>query len=107
MDVTAPLAPSSLSFFRLIQSADPVVQGVMLALALASVLCWTICFEKVLRYTAFFLELRRIDRATPGEGVSSASWLVRRFQLLLKDEVREADESAAAFQDRVERVLGM
>jgi biopolymer transport protein ExbB/TolQ len=107
MDVTAPLAPTGLSFFRLIQNADPVVQGVILALALASVLSWTICFEKVLRYAAFFLELRRLERSVQGEGASSASWLMHRFRLLSKAEVRDRDESAAAFQDRVERALNM
>ena len=95
-----------LSFFRLIQHADPVVQFVMLALAAASLLCWTICFEKVLRYVAFFLQVRRMERFIETRGVTE-SWLASRFQLLAKEEMPDAGESRSAFQDRIERTLAI
>jgi biopolymer transport protein TolQ len=49
----------TLSFSNLIMEADPVVQAVMLVLVLASVACWTIVFEKLVRLG----QLRRAVRA--------------------------------------------
>lgn len=38
-----------LSLTSLILNADPVVQGVIVLLALASVMCWALILEKVVR----------------------------------------------------------
>jgi biopolymer transport protein ExbB/TolQ len=49
------------TLYDLILHADPVVKGVMLLLALASVLCWAIILEKALRLTAFSTQLGRLE----------------------------------------------
>jgi biopolymer transport protein ExbB/TolQ len=107
MDVAAPLSSTGLSFFRLVENADPVVQGVLLALALASILCWTISFEKILRYAAFYRQVRHVERITAGGHSRTPGELPGRFQLLIEQENREPDEGAATFQERIERSLGM
>lgn len=101
------IIPSGLSFSRLIENADPVVQAVMLALATASALCWTIFIEKILRYAAFSVELRRATSIAGAEAGDYPSWLASRFQLLTQDEAPDAGESRGAFQERLERILGM
>ncbi len=46
-----PTIMYDLSFISLFLQADIVVKGVMILLALASLVCWTIIFEKVMRLT--------------------------------------------------------
>ncbi len=104
MEVTAP---PGLSFWRLIENADPVVQAVMLALAVASILCWTICFEKIMRYAAFASQVRETERFAEGSGTIAAGWLAKQFQLLAKQEVRDPDENRSGSQERIERILGL
>lgn len=59
----APVAdvvlPHDLSAWGMVLNADAVVQGVMLALAIASVLCWTIWLAKTLELIAARRALRR------------------------------------------------
>jgi biopolymer transport protein ExbB/TolQ len=43
--------------------ADPVVKGVMLLLAFASVICWAIILEKVIRIAALKSAMRRLVKA--------------------------------------------
>src|SRR5688500_15354741 len=50
------------TLYDLILNADPVVKGVMLLLAFASVLCWAIILEKGLRLMAFRGQLGRLER---------------------------------------------
>ena len=45
-------ASHEFSFYSLLMQADPVVKGVMLGLALASIACWAIIFEKMIRLRA-------------------------------------------------------
>ncbi len=59
---TQPPNLQGFSFFHFVQNADPVVQGVMIALATASIFCWTIGFEKLIRYTLFARKLRDLER---------------------------------------------
>jgi biopolymer transport protein TolQ len=109
MDSTAPLAPSNLSFLKLIENADPVVQGVMLSLALASVICWTIGFEKLLRYAAFFRQVRAFERfaESQGKGPAATSRLAVQFQIATADEAHDAAESPAVLVGRIEQTLGI
>jgi len=61
MDAPALLLPHGLSFIKLIEDADPIVQAVMLGLALVSVVCWGIGFEKLIRYAFFSRQLRGLE----------------------------------------------
>ena len=48
--ISAPAgAVHDLSFLGLFLQADPIVKGVMILLVVASIACWTVVFEKVVR----------------------------------------------------------
>ncbi len=105
LPTAAPLA--GISFTKLIESADPVVQGVMLILAAASVTCWAIGIEKLLRYIGFSAQVRAIER----EGVAMESpkpsgWLAAKFRGLCAAEVRTPADSGAEYEARLEKSLG-
>src|SRR5579864_1478666 len=102
----APPGVSNPSFLRLIESADPVVQSVMLALAFASLLCWAVSFEKLLRYLAFRQQLSGLEKAVIHSQPMSG-WLGKRFLQLIEQEKREPSETQAGFQDRLEKTLAM
>ena len=54
MDPTqAPIeAAHDFSFLGLFLQADPIVKGVMILLVVASIACWTVVFEKIIRLAA-------------------------------------------------------
>ena len=71
--VLPPLTASSgaglnVTIFGLIANADPVVKGVMLILAFASVVCWAIILEKAIRLSLFGGQVRRLERFVSGTG---------------------------------------
>ena len=66
-----PLAAGTglnVTIYGLIMHADPVVKGVMLILAFASVICWAIILEKAIRLTRFGGQVRRLERFVSGSG---------------------------------------
>jgi biopolymer transport protein ExbB/TolQ len=105
MEIAAGQPQAGISFVRLIENADPVVQGVMLALAAASVVCWAIGFEKLLRYIGFSAQLREIELAAAKRSQGPRSWLVSRFDDICKEEPHGRDEPPSEFQARLERSL--
>ena len=48
-----------LSFMALVLNADPIVQGVMAILVLASITCWAITVEKLVRFGTLRRAARR------------------------------------------------
>ena len=54
MDPTqaAPFEAHDFSFLGLFLQADPIVKGVMILLVIASIACWTVVFEKIVRLAA-------------------------------------------------------
>ena len=52
-----------LSFLALFLQADPIVKGVMIMLILASVICWTLIFDKAVRLTRLRRQARAFERA--------------------------------------------
>ncbi|MFD0986390.1 MotA/TolQ/ExbB proton channel family protein [Methyloligella solikamskensis] len=48
--------------YGLVMAADPVVKGVMIMLVLASVACWAIIFEKIIRVAALNRQIKRLAR---------------------------------------------
>ncbi|MDX6806995.1 MotA/TolQ/ExbB proton channel family protein [Terrihabitans rhizophilus] len=52
-----------LSFVGLFLQADIIVKSVMALLAIASVICWTIIFEKMIRFSAVKRHLRSFETA--------------------------------------------
>jgi TolQ protein len=57
------LTPHELSLTAMVVAADPVVKIVMAILALVSIACWTIVFEKMVRLARVTREVRRIEAA--------------------------------------------
>ena len=68
-----------LPVFELLMNADPVVKGVMLILAAASVVCWTIAFEKLMRILAFSRQVKALERAEAKRS-NASGWLVDRMR---------------------------
>ena len=54
------------TIYGLVGQADPVVKAVMLLLVLASVICWAVIVEKVIRLTRFGGQVRRLERLVSG-----------------------------------------
>src|SRR5262245_28200959 len=52
-----------LSFMALFWQADIIVKSVMAVLAFASVICWTIIIEKIVRLSAMRRQVRRLEVA--------------------------------------------
>jgi biopolymer transport protein ExbB/TolQ len=48
--------------YGLVMAADPIVKGVMIMLVLASVACWAIIFEKLIRIAALNRQIKRLAR---------------------------------------------
>ncbi len=91
----------SLPFYDLIINADPVVKGVMLLLAAASVTCWAIAFEKLVRILAFSRQVRNFDRNSS----ESRNWLSERLGAVAAAEPEADGENRAEFNARLERSL--
>src|SRR5690349_12044913 len=71
-EVAAAATHHDLSFLNLFLQADPIVKGVMIMLVLASLGCWTIIFDKLVRIMAlrkqaraFEIAARTGDKLTP------------------------------------------
>jgi biopolymer transport protein ExbB/TolQ len=105
MDAPTPLMPHGLSFVKLIEDADPVVQFVMLGLFFASALCWAIGFEKLIRYALFSRQVRNFERfveAQRGEDFS-VSRLTAGMKALAKLELWPAVHAISDYQANLER----
>jgi biopolymer transport protein ExbB/TolQ len=79
----------------------------MLGLALASVACWGIGFEKLIRYAFFSRQLRGLERfveSGPGER-PPAPGLAARFRALASLEPRSVAQGFSEFQANLERSL--
>jgi biopolymer transport protein TolQ len=105
-DQAAALA-SDHSILGLILQAGPVVQGVMLALALASVACWAIMIEKGILLGGLKREIRRLasaggNEAPNGEGLSAH---IQRAAAREWAEGREPGESRGEYRERIERAM--
>jgi biopolymer transport protein ExbB/TolQ len=62
-----------LSFMALILNADPIVQGVMAILVLASIGCWSITVEKLARTAALRRAARNFEAAVKADALLSHS----------------------------------
>ncbi len=92
-----------LPFFDLIMNSGPVVKGVLLLLAAASVASWAIAFEKLFRMLAFS---RCVSGLTAGmRGAAAQNWLAQRFQAVADAEPAPHGESRSEFNARLERSL--
>jgi len=103
-------APShDLSFLGLFLQADPIVKGVMILLVLASVACWTIILDKLLRIRAIRRQARTFEaRARAGEKVDpqmpgTSGRVVAAGYEAWRDQ--DPSESRAERRERIERAM--
>ena len=61
-----------LSLTSLILNADPVVQGVIVLLVLASVICWALILEKTIRLFGLKRQVSALEDAAHGRGLPQA-----------------------------------
>lgn len=119
MDTAAPIPPEAapepsaapdLSPLALILEADPVVQAVVALLVLASVACWAILFDKLVRIGSLKRQVGRLERqlAAGEEGLGLAPALGPLGEELIEaalaeDREQDPGESRADRRARVER----
>jgi biopolymer transport protein ExbB/TolQ len=72
-ETVASGAAHDLSLTSLILNADPVVQGVIVVLALASIVCWGLIFEKVVRLMGLKRQVRALEEVAHGAALPSGS----------------------------------
>jgi biopolymer transport protein ExbB/TolQ len=95
-----------LPVFELLMNADPVVKGVMLILAAASIICWTIAFEKLMRILAFSRQVSALERWGASRGKAS-DWLADRMREIADAEPFAEGETQAECNARLEKSLQM
>jgi TolQ protein len=109
MNEIMPAASHDMSFFGLFLQADPIVKSVMILLVLASLGCWTIVFEKLLRFRtirrqarAFEAAARSGDRLHP-QMAGTTGRIVAAGHEAWRDQ--DVSESRAERRDRIERAM--
>ncbi len=86
------------SFYNMLLTADPVVKAVMLGLALASVGCWAIIIEKLVRLSWLRGQTRRLEAlARSGTVTGSPRGLVK---VVLDAAESEAEDGSSRGEDR-------
>lgn len=109
MTLLAAAAAPDYSFYAMFMQADPVVKGVMIGLALASVACWAIIFEKMIRLSLLRRQIRRIEAiARTGTVSGSERGLVKKLLASAEEELTDGasrGEDRSAIRGRIERAL--
>jgi biopolymer transport protein ExbB/TolQ len=102
-------AAPDFSIYGLVMHSDPVVKGVLVLLVLASVACWAIITEKVIRLMALNRQLRRLREAENGQGSPHSTKGLARAILLAAAEEAEVtharDESRMELRTRLEQAM--
>ncbi|MBD2745476.1 MotA/TolQ/ExbB proton channel family protein [Microvirga sp. BT688] len=107
-DIVAP-APHDLSFVGLFLQADPIVKGVMILLVLASLGCWTIVVDKLLRFRSVRRQARAFEMAARSpeklrqQSTGTTGRIVAAGQEAWRDQ--DASESRAERRERIERAM--
>lgn len=98
MEQNVATVAHDLSVQGMFMMADPIVKGVMILLVLASIICWAIVLEKVVRMFVLRRDIKTIeDLARSPAAVSEAKGLPRA---LLAAAETEAVEGASRGEDR-------
>jgi biopolymer transport protein ExbB/TolQ len=100
-------AASHIHFADLIANADPIVQAVMALLAFASVICWAIVLEKIVRFSGFGRQVSRFERAVnersaePGKG----AWLSGAIIEAARRQEFSPEESRSEIEGALEKAM--
>jgi len=109
MNEIVPAAAHDMSFLSLFLQADPIVKSVMILLVLASLGCWTIIFEKLLRIRSIRRQARAFESAArSGEKLhpqmgGATGRIVAAGHDAWRDQ--DASESRAERRERIERAM--
>jgi biopolymer transport protein ExbB/TolQ len=107
VDQIAQVAPD-FSVYGLVMHADPVVKGVLVILVLASIACWAVILEKVIRLVRLNRDLRRL-RAAEKQAFAAESerGLARAVLIAAEREANEDvdDEPSSEERARLERAM--
>ena len=112
MDPTAaPLeaATPDCSFLGLFLQADPIVKGVMVVLIIASIACWTVVFEKIVRLAKARCQAKAFNTQVQTGGSLDANekgisgHIVQAGLEAWRDQ--DPTESRAERRDRIERAM--
>lgn len=97
---------SHISLWPLIMNADPVVKAVMTGLVLASVACWAIIFEKVVRLMKLSSDVKKLEAAAKGDTPPTRGF-VRRLLAAAEDEHAHGstNEGRSETRGRLERAM--
>ncbi|MGQ4273352.1 MotA/TolQ/ExbB proton channel family protein [Terrihabitans sp. B22-R8] len=97
-----------LSFLGLFLQADIIVKSVMVMLALASVICWTIIIEKLVRFSAIKRHLRTFETAGRTGDLANVKGDLPNSVLsagMTAWHDYDSTESRAERRDRIERAM--
>lgn len=100
-----------LSIKNIFLNADPVVQGIMIILFLASLVCWIIIFEKIIILKQVSREICFFKKAATSLAEGTSREIFQNFtQVIIKTGVAESCDTAGAetradFRERVERSM--
>lgn len=81
-----PAVPHDFSIISLILNADPVVQGVVVVLVLASVMSWAIILEKFVRLSGLRRDVRGLEATARGDAPSKLTGVTRAVLRAAEDE---------------------
>jgi tonB-system energizer ExbB len=104
-------AGPDLSMLGLFLQADWVVKGVMIALVLASVICWAIVIEKAVLFSRISRQIRQlVSAAAPGAGAAAPQGEGLAAQVLRAGtrewrEGRDPHESRGEYRHRIEHSM--
>ena len=106
---TAPAAAPDFSFLGLFLQADPIVKGVMILLIVASIACWTVVFEKIVRLANARRQAKAFETVVGAggqlnaEGKGIAGHLLHAGLEAWRDQ--DPNESRAERRERIERAM--
>ena len=109
METSPAAVVHDLSLYSMFLGADPIVKGVMILLALSSVICWAIILEKTYRLFVLKRDLANMDRIarTPAEA-ASVSGLTRTLLSAAEGEATDGasrGESRSDIRARLEKAM--
>ena len=104
--------PHDVSMIGLFLQADPIVKGVMIVLICASIACWAIVFDKIVRLVRAGRDVARFEAAAQlDSGLAGGGFPKEGLRgIILVAGVREwhdhaDDESRAERRERIERAM--
>ena len=109
MNDIVPAAAHDLSIVGLFLQADPIVKGVMILLVMASLGCWTIAVEKLLRFRNVRRQARAFEMAARSteklhqQSAGTTGHIITAGHEAWRDQ--DPSESRAERRERIERAM--